>query len=128
LAMRWPKEEGTDFAGHEMAKGKATSLAIAWPKRAAPTWPKGATPPPPVAIGWGGVRQVRQVRQVMRSTWRTHKPLVRNELRKLATGATGPGYFLGGIKKRERRGVWGREEEKHQKKVAGSWRTWRKPP
>jgi hypothetical protein len=50
LAMRWPKEEGTDFAGHEMAKGHEASLAIRWPKRAIPLhgqrggdalWPKG---------------------------------------------------------------------------------------
>jgi hypothetical protein len=34
--MRWPKEEGTDFAGHEMAKGHEASLAIRWPKRATP--------------------------------------------------------------------------------------------
>jgi hypothetical protein len=30
--MRWPKEEGTDFAGHELAKGHEASLAIRWPK------------------------------------------------------------------------------------------------
>jgi hypothetical protein len=28
LAIAWPKEEGTDFAGHEMAKGHEASLAI----------------------------------------------------------------------------------------------------
>jgi hypothetical protein len=40
--MRWPKEEGTDFAGHEMAKEEAPpSLAILWPKRATPNTAKG---------------------------------------------------------------------------------------
>jgi hypothetical protein len=42
VAMRWPKEEGTDFAGHRMAKKSAPqhgqrephpSLATHWPKK-----------------------------------------------------------------------------------------------
>jgi hypothetical protein len=32
LAIAWPKEEGSDFAGHEMAKRATPSLAIHWPK------------------------------------------------------------------------------------------------
>jgi len=40
LAMRWPKEEGTDFAGHEMAKGGFAGHRMT--KKSDPTtWPKG---------------------------------------------------------------------------------------
>jgi hypothetical protein len=65
LVMQWPKEEGSDFAGHEMAKEEdPTSLAIAWPKRAThymakgerlgvPTWSKEGKPSD--AYGGGGL-------------------------------------------------------------------------
>jgi hypothetical protein len=52
LVMQWPKEEGSDFAGHEMAKEEdPTSLAIAWPKRATPLHGQ-REPHPSLATYW----------------------------------------------------------------------------